>query len=505
MHSIYKPRHPRASPLWQIVTAAWDAFLVGYEKCHRATMGPLRPNVFTTVRNFLRCGDLASGFLRFHCPDCGHERLLAFTCKGRHFCPACHQRRVRQSAEWISTSVCHEVPHRQFVFTIPKILRGIFRKRRDLLHLLFKTATDTLLESFRARLNLPDGRLAAVTAVHTFGDYLFFHPHLHVLAADGLFDSEGRFHCMPADSRAPMIELFRNRFLQALRDGKHFSPNRLADLLSWKHRGFHIDGGGENPVPAHDADGRKRLAEYLLRHPFSLQKITWNATTQTIIYRSKHHHTTKRNFEIFKASDFLAAVIDHVPPKSKHTVRYYGLYSNKMRGHASLIPDRIIRPRTSSPNPQSAISNPQSQILLVPAPPKQSARAMRPLWRDLILKVWGADPLQCPCCKAPMKLSGAVKRPEQIEFFLRLYGLWEGIIDIPPPPRPPFDIETFEPIEPPWQAIKEWIPDDEPDLTWFNQPRKPSEPDPDRFDQTSTWKAPEVPLDDGRILVLEYT
>ena len=46
------------------------------------------------------------------------------------------------------------------------------------------------------------------------------------------------------------------------------------------------------------------------------------ATTQTVIYRSKRHHTTKRNFEIFKATDFLAAVIDHVPPKSKHTVRY---------------------------------------------------------------------------------------------------------------------------------------------------------------------------------------
>ncbi|MEI6607965.1 MAG: transposase, partial [Verrucomicrobiota bacterium] len=164
---------------------------------------------------------------------------------------------------------------------------------------------------------------AAQATVPAIGDYLFFHPHLHVLAADGLFDFEGRFHCMPADSRAPMIELFRNRFLQALRAGKHVSPSRLADLLSWKHSGFHIDGGGENPVASHDADGRKRLAEYLLRHPFSLQKITWNATTQTVIYRSKRHHTTKRNFEIFKATDFLAAVIDHVPPKSNHTVRYY--------------------------------------------------------------------------------------------------------------------------------------------------------------------------------------
>ena len=44
--------------------------------------------------------------------------------------------------------------------------------------------------------------------------------------------------------------------------------------------GFHIHDGGEQPVPAHDSTGRKRLAEYLLRHPSSLQKITWNATTK---------------------------------------------------------------------------------------------------------------------------------------------------------------------------------------------------------------------------------
>jgi hypothetical protein len=51
------------------------------------------------------------------------------------------------------------------------------------------------------------------------------------------------------------------------------------------------------------------LAESLLRHPFSLQKITWNATSKTVIYRSKRHHTTKRNFEIFKAPDFIAAAL----------------------------------------------------------------------------------------------------------------------------------------------------------------------------------------------------
>ena len=65
--------------------------------------------------------------------------------------------------------------------------------------------------------------------------------------------------------------------------------------------------------------------------------------------------------------------------------------------------------------------------------------------------------------------------------------------------------ETMEPIEPPWQAIKEWIPDDEPDLDWFNRPRNPSNPDPEAFDHSPTWQATEIHLDDGRTLVLEYT
>jgi len=77
----------------------------------------------------------------------------------------------------------------------------------------------------------------------------------------------------------------------------------------------------------------------------------------------------------------------------------------------------------------------------------------------------------------------------------------------------------MEPIDPPWRAIKEWIPAEEPDLDWFNRPRNPQgewasrpheyeshdgAPDPDWFDQTPKWKAPEIHLEEGRILVLEY-
>jgi len=84
---------------------------------------------------------------------------------------------------------------------------------------------------------------------------------------------------------------------------------------------------------------RCRLAEYLLRAPFSLEKITYNAKAGSVLYRSDRHWRTKRNFEVFSASQFIAALLDQVPPKGVPQVRYYGWYSNKSRG---------LRQRTAS-------------------------------------------------------------------------------------------------------------------------------------------------------------
>ena len=181
MPSVCRPRRPRASPLWQLVHHYWSAFESGCEKRHRPIHGPLRHDAIAVVRQFHRCGELGAGFTRLQCSsapvlqcsDCGHERLLAFTCKTRHFCPSCHQRKVRQTGDWIARVLCFEVPHRQFVFTMPKPLRGIFRKRCKLLDHLFSAAIASLRDWMRARLALREGQLAAVAAaVQTFGDHL---------------------------------------------------------------------------------------------------------------------------------------------------------------------------------------------------------------------------------------------------------------------------------------------------------------------------------------------
>ena len=53
-----------------------------------------QPYVKDVIHRYLDCGDLHNGFARIKCPDCKHEYLLPFSCKRRHFCPTCHQKRV---------------------------------------------------------------------------------------------------------------------------------------------------------------------------------------------------------------------------------------------------------------------------------------------------------------------------------------------------------------------------------------------------------------------------
>jgi hypothetical protein len=438
------------------------------------------------VEKFYRCGDLAKGFTRLHCPDCGHEKLLAFSCKTRGYCPSCHQRKVLQSADWIATGVCFNVPHRQYVFTIPKALRGIFRKRRKLLTVFFHEAIESLREWMQVRLDLPHGQLSAIAAVHTFGDYIGFHPHLHVLAACGLIDAENRFHLMPDESIESLAELFRHRFIHRLIEEKLLSEKKGKQMLEWKNSGFCLDAG-DKPVASHDVQGRRNLAEYMLRAPFSLEKVTWNEKSQKVIYRSKRSWHTKQNFQIFTAAEFIVATVEHIPPKGQQTVRYYGRYSNKRRGWDAKngIRDPIlIRPDLVEPDRKPTVSDPET-LFIVPAPPRKSNRFLKPLWRDLILKVWGEDPMCCPCCKTTMKNAGKMIHRGEIEFFLRLHGLWEGIISLPPPPDPPFNVETMEPLDVP------------PGWHW----REEMGPLAENLEER--WEAPELPLDDGRILMLD--
>ncbi|KEZ75738.1 ISVsa3 transposase [Salinisphaera hydrothermalis C41B8] len=94
---------------------------------------PLPYYVQREFDEFLRCGRLEHGFLRVRCDDCHAERLVAFSCKRRGFCPSCGARRMAEAAAWLVDEVFPEQPVRQWVLSFPYPLRFLFANKPEVM------------------------------------------------------------------------------------------------------------------------------------------------------------------------------------------------------------------------------------------------------------------------------------------------------------------------------------------------------------------------------------
>ncbi len=88
--SVYRQRESQNSPYYRCVEDRFEAFEGVYEDRFERRYGFFRSYVKQVIYRYLDCGVLKNGFARVRCGDCGHEYLLAFSCKRRHFCPSCH-------------------------------------------------------------------------------------------------------------------------------------------------------------------------------------------------------------------------------------------------------------------------------------------------------------------------------------------------------------------------------------------------------------------------------
>lgn len=117
----YRARQPEQGALHQIVREHYETFRAQAAE-HRDGRG-LPKFVDSAFRGFLTCGCLAAGFARFRCAGCRHERLVAFSCKGRGFCPSCGGRRMTERAAHLVDYVFPDVSVRQWVLTLPSRVR----------------------------------------------------------------------------------------------------------------------------------------------------------------------------------------------------------------------------------------------------------------------------------------------------------------------------------------------------------------------------------------------
>ena len=121
---------------------------------------------------YLTCGRLEYGFLRVKCDACRHEKLVAFSCKRRGFCPSCGARRMVETAAHLVEHVLPEQPIRQWVLSFPYPLRFLFATRpavlSQVLGIVYRAISTFLIR--RAGLHVGAGaRTGAVTLIQRFG------------------------------------------------------------------------------------------------------------------------------------------------------------------------------------------------------------------------------------------------------------------------------------------------------------------------------------------------
>jgi len=447
---VYLPRNPKASPLFGLVEDYFDEFVNVYEERFAEKHGLWRPVIRNVVDRFMDCGDLRHGFARIVCenPDCRQEMLLAFSCRGRYFCPSCHAKRVAAFADWLDVEVLADTPHRQYVFTIPKLLRQHFRFDRRLLGLLSSCAYAAVREMLQAACQDPRAVPGMVAAIHTYGDHIAnWHPHCHAMVTDGVFLPEGSFLSLPAPDAQQLMLLFRHKLLQELLRLEKIYPATLEILDRFRHTGFSVYQSP--PVLPCDTAAREKLAVYILHPPISLDRMSYDSSNGMIDYRpksSQEHASLPGTAHRQDPLETLAALTDHIPNARHQLIRYLGWYSNKSRG---------LR-KKAAVAPAAAAGNGVSTPFTEPLPDSDDTafrKSCRRTWAQLIQKVYLVSPLVCPKCRFPMKIISFIEDPPVIRRILQHLGVW-STQERPPPIISPtsFTVEPIPDVWLPWAA-----------------------------------------------------
>jgi len=337
---------------------------------------------------------------------------------------------VVEFGEWLCEEVLKAVPHRHFVFSIPKILRRYFLYDRKLLSDLSRCGWDSLKAFFQETIPDDNAVPGAVIAIQTFGDFLGFNPHLHILCTDGCFYGQGlsacdaqagMFHVTPFFELKHLEEIFRHKvFRMLLSKGKIIEDIHSTGVTGhlpverWKGgKGLRCLGmvGGHACLCVPHADR--------CSHPPALPD-------HLPMLMELHSDGDK----LIRVSNTGQPWRAGVPNKGEQMVRYYGYYSNVSRGK---------RKREDQDDRIPSILEPEG-----------SSGEYRKNWARLIQKIYEIDPLMCPKCQGRMRIIAFIEDDEVIKKILKHLGLpacashadrWEIKQRPPPkstgPPKPP--------------------------------------------------------------------
>jgi hypothetical protein len=353
-----------------------------YRAVHRVSPAQAR-----VMRRLASCRTAALGGHRDTCAGCGFTRLSYNSCRDRH-CPKCQ---AGKRAAWLDARLDRllPVPYFHVVFTLPDTLHPlVLHNQAALYDLLFRAAAGTLL-TLAADPNRLGARVGFTAILHTWGQNLLFHPHLHcIVTGGGLSPDETRWVAGNPRYFLPVRvlgALFRGKFLAGLRAAHGAgeltlsgSAARFADPTvfqrlvndlyrqSWVVYAQPPFGGAEHVF--------RYLGRYSHRVAIANSRLVALNDGQVSFTWKDYADGSRVKVMRLTADEFLRRFLLHVLPKGFVRVRHYGLMAG------SNVATKLLRCR---------------ELL---AEPPRPAPGPKKTWIDRVLEWTGTDPTQCPHC-----------------------------------------------------------------------------------------------------------
>src|ERR1700730_10042430 len=183
-----------------------------------------------------------------------------------------------ETAAHLIDQVLPRLPFRQFVISFPMRIRCYLENHNTL-----QTVLKIVVDGIRKRIiacspDVPNPQIGAISFIQHFGNTLNYHPHFHLIVADGIFSGDKglQFHeaVLTQDDIMDTQEFIQKRVLGYFCKRKFFDKEEMKKMLSHENSGFSLDA--KVKIQAFDKDGLERLIRYCARPPFKSENIRLN-------------------------------------------------------------------------------------------------------------------------------------------------------------------------------------------------------------------------------------
>ena len=315
----------------EILNKGWKSYIknhkvIGYKK-----------KAITAIAD---CKTGAIGAHKYVCDECGYEEIAYNSCRNRH-CPNCQAGKKLQWIEARKEEVLN-IKYYHVVFTIPDELNLItLQNQSKIYNILFKASAETLQELAEDKKYLGGelGELGFFSILHTWGQNMMYHPHVHIVTTGGGLTELNKWVEKEEDFFIPvkvMSKVFRGKFLYYLKQEKldfygknkylenHASYNSLIQEL------YNKDWIVYCKEPFNNADCViQYLGRYTHRVAISNERIL-DVTDETVTFKWRDYKDNNIMKEMtVTIEEFIRRFLLHILPPHFMKIRYYGILGNR--------------------------------------------------------------------------------------------------------------------------------------------------------------------------------